>query len=242
MNFFKTKYLLLVVAIVLANCLSSKLLSQTATGNTGSQIQLKDAGGRIIVTGESSIEVNNFLLKKFTAGKLLFKDGKTANDTALNFSILTGELVFLEKGELYKVNKPVTSFSLEEQLPNGEHQTRNFENGFPNIDRNNAQTIYEVVFSGKEWVLLKYWSMQFRERTEYGGTTQRSYISLLDYYLFNQSKNTIQYLGDRINLKNLKKAMPDYSQKLNLWQERNPSTPKTDGDFIKLFSELENMQ
>ena len=84
--------------------------------------------------------------------------------------------------------------------------------------------------------------MQFRERTEYGGTTQRSYISLLDYYIFNQSKNTIQYLGDRINLKNLKKALPDYSQKLMQWQERNPTTPKTDADFVKLFGELENMQ
>ena len=236
------KFLLLVTCIGIINYLPVKLLSQTATGNSGSQIQLKDAGGRIIVTRESSMEVNTFLLKKFSPGNLQFKDGKSAKDTALNFSILTQEVVFLERGELYKVSKPVTSFSLEEQLPNGDSHTRNFENGFPNIDRNSLATFYEVLFSGKEWVILKYWSMQFRERTEYGGTTQRSYISLLDYYIFNQSKNTIQYLGDRINLKNLKKALPDYSQKLMQWQERNPTTPKTDADFVKLFGELENMQ
>jgi hypothetical protein len=236
------KYLVLLTFFGMINCLPVMLLSQTATGNSGSQIQLKDAGGRIIVTGESNMEVNTFLLKKFTSGKLQFQDGKSANDTALNFSILTQEVVFLEKGELFKVSKPVTSFSLEEQLPNGDSQTRKFENGFPNIDRNNVKTFYEILFSGKEWIILKYWSMQFRERTEYGGTTQRSYISLLDYYIFNQSKNSIQYMGDRINLKILKKAMPDYSQKLIQWQEKNPTTPKTDADFIKLFEELENMQ
>jgi hypothetical protein len=36
--------------------------------------------------------------------------------------------------------------------------------------------------------------------------------------------------------------MPDYSQKLSKWQEKNPTTPKSDADFIKLFGELENMQ
>ena len=108
-------YLLLFTIVSILECLPKVLLAQTATGNSGSLIQLKDAGGRIIVTGESSMEVNTFLLKKFSPGKLQFKDGKSAADTALNFSMLSQELIFLEKGELFKVSKPYTGFSLEEK-------------------------------------------------------------------------------------------------------------------------------
>lgn len=236
------KFLLLFTIVSILQCLPEVLLAQTATGNSGSQIQLKDAGGRIIVTGESSMEVNTFLLKKFSPGKLQFKDGKSAADTALNFSMLSQELIFLEKGELYKVSKPYTRFSLEEKLPDGNSTTRKFENGFPNIDRNSVQSFYEIIYSGNDWVVLKYWYMQLRERTEYGGTTERTYVTLSDYYIFNQSKNTIQYLGDRINLKNLKKVMPEFSQKIAKWQEKNSVAPKTDAEFIKLFGDLENMQ
>jgi hypothetical protein len=49
-------------------------------------------------------------------------------------------------------------------------------------------------------------------------------------------------LGDRINLKNFKKVMPEFSQKIANWQEKNPVAPKTDAEFIKLFGDLENMQ
>lgn len=235
-------YRLPFIIISLLICIPELGVTQTATGNTGSQIQLKDAGGRIIVAGESNKEVNTFLLKKFVPGKLQFKDGKSAADTALNFSMLTQELVFIERGELYKVSKPYSSFTLEETLPDGNSKKRTFENGFPAIERNSSQTFYETIYSGKEWVVLKYWWMQYRERTEYGGTTERTYVPLVDYYLFNQSTNSMQYVGDRINLKSLKKAMPLYAQKITQWQEKNPETPKTDTDFIKLFGDLENMQ
>lgn len=80
--------------------------------------------------------------------------------------------------------------------------------------------------------------MQPRERTEYGGTTEKTFVTLTDYYLFNQSNNTIQFLGDRLSVKKLIKAMPELQSAITQWGEKNSNTMKTDADFIKLLRDI----
>lgn len=212
--------------------------AQTATGNTGSMIQLKDANGQILVVGEEGKSINTWLLKKFTKGNLIFSDGKQSADTALNFSMLTGEVCFMNEGLLYKVSKPIKRFMLTEDSENSSEHVRQFENGFPAIDKNTNTTFYELIFEGTKWIVLKYWYMQPRERTEYGGTTEKTFVTLTDYYLFNQSNNTIQFLGDRLSVKKLIKAMPELQSAITQWGEKNSNTMKTDADFIKLLRDI----
>ena len=80
--------------------------------------------------------------------------------------------------------------------------------------------------------------MQSRERTEYGGTTEKTYITLSDYYLFNQSNNSLQLIGDRLSLKKITKSMPEFQSAITKWIEKNEAQPKTEADFIKLLSEI----
>ncbi|MBU3744544.1 MAG: hypothetical protein FGM61_08350 [Sediminibacterium sp.] len=212
--------------------------AQTATGNTGSMIQLKDANGQILVVGEDNKSVNTWLLKKFSKGDLVFTDGKNSSDTSMNYSMLTGELCFMYEGLLYKVSKPVKKFSLTAASENGSEQIRQFENGFPAIDKNTNTTFYEVIFEGTKWIVLKYWYMQPRESTAYGGTTEKTFVTLTDYYLFNQSSNTLQFLGDRLTIKKIAKLMPELQSAIMQWVEKNPSAMKTDADFIKLLNDV----
>lgn len=218
--------------------ITSSPQAQTATGNTGSMIQLKDASGQILLIGEESKSVNTWLLKKFSLGNLVFTDGKQSSDTAMNYSMLTGELCFLYEGLLYKVSKSVKKFSLTEAAENGPEKLRQFENGFPAIDKNTTTTFYELIFEGKKWIILKHWYMQPREKTEYGGTTEKTYITLTDYYLFNQLNNSIQFLGDRLTIKKLTKSMPEMQSAIIQWVEKNTNPVKTDADFIKLLTDI----
>jgi len=212
--------------------------AQTATGNTGSMIQLKDASGQILVIGEENKSINTWLLKKFSQGNLIFTDGKKSSDTALNFSMLTGEICFMNNGLLYKISKPVKKFSLTEEDENGTQKLRHFENGFPVIEKNTSATYYELIFEGTNWIVLKHWYMQPRERTEYGGTTEKTFITLFDYYVFNQSNNSFQLLGDRLTIKKLGKCMPELQSAMMQWSEKNTNTLKTDADFIKLLNDI----
>ncbi|MEI8109462.1 MAG: hypothetical protein WCH59_00605 [Chitinophagia bacterium] len=217
---------------------ATSLQAQTATGNSGSMIQLKDANGQIVLVGEENKTVNTWLLNKFSKGTILFTDGKQSSDTAMNFSMLTGELCYIYEGSLYKVSKAVKKFSLREPSENGSEKIRQFENGFPIIDRNTSTSFYEMIYEGTKWIILKYWYMQPRERTEYGGTTEKTYITLSDYYLFNQSNNSLQLLGDRLTLKKITKSMPEFQSAITKWIEKNEAQLKTEADFIKLLSDI----
>ncbi|NDA60914.1 MAG: hypothetical protein EBX50_02620 [Chitinophagia bacterium] len=195
---------------------ATSLQAQTATGNSGSMIQLKDANGQIVLVGEENKTVNTWLLNKFSKG----------------------ELCYIYEGLLYKVSKAVKKFSLREPSENGSEKIRQFENGFPTIDRNTDASFYELIYEGTKWIILKYWYMQSRERTEYGGTTEKTYITLSDYYLFNQSNNSLQLIGDRLSLKKITKSMPEFQSAITKWIEKNEAQPKTEADFIKLLSEI----
>lgn len=89
-------------------------------------------------------------------------NGKTYHDIPIKFNQLTGEIIFkTSDGQEMLVVNPFQRIELQH-----EGRTFIFRSGFPPIDRQNDQSVYQLLDSGTA-VFLKYTSIQYQDKQVY---------------------------------------------------------------------------
>lgn len=209
------------------------------SGDAIKYIQFTDANGRLLPAGQSNIEGNPYVFKKFSKGKVVFTNGVEATDTNLNYSYFDHKLYFTKDNNLYLVNLPVKSFYLENAEDPSNIITKNFACGFPAVETNTLNSFYEVLGLGKVFQLLKYSYKRVKESNVYGGAPVKEYVMDNTYYIYVVADKKMIPAGSGISIKGLKKLLPNDAAKLDELAEANKINTKNEAGLGKLMEQLQ---
>lgn len=201
-------------------------------------IKISDVGGRLLPMGASGIEGTPYFSDKFMNGRIIFPDGMIMNDTNLNFSFVDNHLYFISNNNLYQINKNVKEFHLDKKDEAGAVTTHHFISGLPAAESFTNATFYELLSIGKSIELLKNVTKQIKETSVYGGAPIKEYSSTTNYFLFYPTENKMIVIGDRLNIKSLKKVLVKEASMLDGLVASNHLNIKNELDLIRLIGLL----
>ncbi len=206
--------------------------------------EILDLSGQPIPVGSNSgIEGTPLLQSKWAYGVVVFENGATYNDSSVNYSLFDDKLFFKRNEKIYPVNYAVKEFSIENVEDSRGNKVHHFKNGFPEmagINKKNNYTFYEILFEGNSFELLKWKHKKIEEIYNYGGPLQTKYSLEQQYFIYFPIENKIVELGININLKELRKKIPAYSNQIETYHAAHKLNLKKDEDLIQLFLFLDS--
>lgn len=201
-------------------------------------IKISDVGGKLLSMGATGVEGTPYFLDKFMTGRIIFPDGMIMNDTSLNFSFVDNHLYFISNNNLYQINKTVNEFYLEQKDEANGVITHHFISGLPAAESLTNASFYELLSAGKNIELLKHIGKQIKETSVYGGAPIKEYSSTKNYFLFYPRENKMLLIGDRLNIKSLKKVLLNEALILDSLIGSKQLNVKNESDLIRLLSLL----
>jgi hypothetical protein len=139
---------------------------------------------------EMSMVGSPFFDTGYQIGSLKIMHGKDYHQLKLKINLESNKVIFEGKnGEMLSVSRPVERVSL--QGKDGKESI--FRAGFNSIDKQNDQSLYQVLDSGKV-LLLKYVEIRFKDaRSAYSGTDlTRTYRQIPTYYIWTAADGLIR--------------------------------------------------
>jgi hypothetical protein len=207
-------------------------------GGAIKNIQFKDAGGKLLPLGQNDILGSPYIFEKFGIGKIIFSNGMIATDSTFNFSLFDQQLYFTKNNNLFLVNQPMKEFIIEGLDSQNIYTKKLFAAGFPAIESNTQNTLYEIITTGKSLQLLKHNQKRIKETTGYGAAPQKEYVTDYAYFIFEAVANKLVYLGSQLSIKSFKKALPHMSKKVDEMTEINKLNSRTEQGVIALVTLL----
>ena len=222
---------------VLILCIALGVKAQSMEGAI-QNIKISDVGGRLLPMGANGVEGSPYFSEKFMNGRIIFPDGMVMNDTSLNFSFVDNRLYFISNNNLYQINKNVKEFYLEQKEASGDVITHHFISGLPAVEAFTSATFYELLSPGKNIALIRNIGKQIKETSVYGGAPIKEYSSTINYFLFYPTANKIIRIGDRLNIKNLRKVLVNELPIVDGLVVPNNLNVKNETDLIRLIGLL----
>lgn len=214
------------------------VVSQIAPDKAVQSVQFSDVNGRLISAGSNGVQGSPYIFEQFGIGKVIMYNGMIALDSNLNFSLFDHKLYFTNSKGLYLVNLPVKSFQLNQFDKEKNLVTKYFASAYPHVENNTTATFYEIIANGDIFQLLKYSNKRIKESTFYGGPPIKEYVVDDLFYIYVQPEKNIIFLGSLLNLKSIKKALPNLADKLDMIVVQNKLNIRKEGDMIKLIEKL----
>jgi hypothetical protein len=197
-------------------------------------------GNPIVINDHSNIDGSPLLQEKWVSGIIKLKNGLTFSDSAINFSLFDDKLFFKRKDETFPINYPVKEFLIKYSENPNENKIYHFQNSFPAINKKDSLTFYEILFEGNSIRLLKWAHKKVRSVYKYNEPFHREYFPLQEFFAFFPKENKIVELGAKVNLKLLRKNLPEYSKQINMYHSVHKLNTQNENDLIGLFSFLDS--
>ncbi len=178
--------------------------------------------------------------KKFATdwlnGNVLFKSGKQIANAELEFDVASNELHFRQNNKAYVYSEPVKAFSLVALIKN-ESKTFLFKTGYPDFGRQNDNTFYLVLTSGKKFDLVKYLSVTVDEQFNYNSNSERTYKIMEDYFVYDAAARKMLLLNAK-NAQSLKKIFPQYENAIDKAMSEKKEKRWSEQELVNLVNEL----
>ncbi|MES2773286.1 MAG: hypothetical protein V4722_03830 [Bacteroidota bacterium] len=152
-----------------------------------------------------------FFIASWVNGMVFFDNGFYFRDSLLRFDWIKNEIYFSNNGKPNFFVQPVTEFSLYDNK-DGTTNTYHFRNGYPAIGQLSGKSFFQVISSGDNFQLLKYWSVFEGENFRYNSAYEQVYKKKTDWYLYDVKNNKIRYIT--LKTKSLAHALPGYTAEL----------------------------
>jgi hypothetical protein len=214
---------LLTQALFSVVAMSQQALSRYPSDFSNAEQLMQDVSGKpIFMKVNYNVEGSPFYPEEYYLAIVFVKNGKKYNDVRVKFNLQENLLLFkLPDGTEMSAVTPVNKIIFTDTSEGGMMLNRVFENGFASIDKQNEQTYYEVLDSGKV-KLLKCYSVSYDDRKYYAQASitrvflqkEKYYIRLMDgtmrkigkgaaalLSLFTDKKNELQKFISEKNLK-----------------------------------------
>jgi hypothetical protein len=213
-------------------------MAQTITGNAVPSVQFSDANGRFIPMGSNGVQGSPYVFEHFGIGKVMMSNGVEAIDSNINYSLFDHKLYYIKNKGMYLVNEPVKAFQLNNVDKDNNNIVLNFASAYPTVESNTPSTFYEIMANGTLFQLLKYASKYIKESTEYGGAPIKAYAADNIYYVYDLADKKMLILGSTLNLKNIKKTLPNKTSQIDELITKLQLNGKKEDDLKKLFEKL----
>jgi len=144
------------------------------------------------------IEGSPFFDKGFCKGSIQLLNGKTYGDLQLKLNLEEQKVIFTgADGKTFAVSQPLARVEL---ACNNQSESIIFRSGFGAVNKQNEQSLYQVLDSGRV-LLLKFVEIRHMDSKAYNSTeTTRSYRQLPYYYLWKSGKDLIKVPVDENGL------------------------------------------
>lgn len=204
-------------------------------------LQFHDANGNLIPIGEhTDINGSPMLNEKSGYATIKLKNGKVISDSMINYSLFDDKLFFIRNGKYFLISYPVQDFTIQYPDSSEGKSFYHFKSGFPPIETFDSSTLYEVLFEGKSIEYLKWQHKKVRESQNYGGAIEKEYATLQGFYVYLPKENRIVSVGYKLNINEIKKMLPSYSDKIESFKAGHKSNFKKEEEYVQLFSYLES--
>ncbi len=172
-----------------------------------------------------------FFDTSFCKGSVTLLNGKTYGGLQLKINLEQQKIIFnTNEGKAFALSQPVTRLEI---ACNDPLKPVVFRSGFGAIDKQQSQTLYQVLDSGRV-LLLKYVEIRYKDSKSYGSNDMtRSYRQLPSYYLWIPGKDLVKAPADENELLNL---LQDKRKQLIETIDKDKLKVKKESDLIRLIN------
>ena len=196
--------------------------------NAGGQVFLQDSNGKLLTSNNyTDIDGNPYFPKEWVEGTVGLKDGKIIAYNALRLNTISGNLEFKFTDKAYDVINPMNEFTLE---------TLKFRKGFEPIEKQNAETFYQVLYDGKQ-KLLCYRLGSIYLDSPYNSATKTKKFQLSETYYLQKADGKLHEL--KKNLKFFLLQIGDNSRQLEEYCKKENIKLRSWNDAVRILEHLE---
>ena len=196
--------------------------------NAGGQVFLQDASGKYLTSNNyTDIDGNPYFPKEWVEGTVGLKDGKIIAYNALRLNTISGNLEFKFTDKAYDVINPMNEFTLE---------TLKFRKGFEPIEKQNAETFYQVLYDGKQ-KLLCYRLGSIYLDSPYNSATKTKQFQLSETYYLQKLDGKLHEL--KKNLKFFLLQIGDKSKELEEYCKKENIKLRSWNDAVRILEHSE---
>lgn len=175
-----------------------KAQSNRFTADNGQQFMQDILGKPVYLRVEYNVEGTPFYPAEYFSADIYIRNGKIYTGVPVKFNLLENLLLYKqEDGKEMSATSPISRVVFTDTSKNWTMNNVIFENGFPSIDKQNENTYYEVLDSGKVR-LLKCRTVNFTDKKYYGQASMTR--------VFEQSESYYVYLPER-KMKKMEKGV-----------------------------------
>lgn len=233
----------LIIFLLISFTAFSQLNKGKYVGNDGStkNFEFYDGSGNLIPIGYNpNIEGTPMLNNSVGFGNILFQNNVKLVDSSVNFSLVDNKIYFIRTNKFYLINQGVKEFTIQYFQDSTKNRIYHFRSGYPNIENLSNSTLYELVYEGNTFHLLKWQHKKVEEHANYGSTSDKAYVNEIVYFLYLPDNNSIVKLGMKISKTDLKKYLPNYALKIDQYISEHKMNFKIESDLVSLFQFLES--
>ncbi len=204
----------------------------TLAGRDGSNLSQfeRTLSGRPVLEFGADIRGTAFYSNDWTPGIVLFREGQAANGLPLRFNVYNNKVYFQREGVQLEFTAPVKAFWLGTDTSTAVL----FRSGYTPIDKNTAETFYEVLAKGPVQ-LLKLRQKEIREFSQLNAPKEKQFEDIETLYVFLPNYRIEKI---RKNKNDILKALPEHADALKKILETKKLNLKNEEGLVTLFNEL----
>ena len=196
-------------------------------------------GEPIQVNDHSNIGGTPFLQSDWAYATIKLTDGRSFSDSMVNYSLYNDQLYFKRDDRIYQIQFPVKEFLIECPGQKNDRKFFHYQNGFPEVGKNDNTTFYQVLFTGEKMQLLKWEHKQIRENYNYNGPYESNYTPVFEYFIYYPQQKRIASLGSKPDVKRIGKEIPEYVSEIDDYSAANKINTRKEDNLVKLISALD---
>jgi hypothetical protein len=201
------------------------------TAQSGSLSELVITPMRLPVLQE--VGGSMFMTPDYKMATVLVNDTKVVSSVPVKFNIFNNAIMVRKDGQDMQLKFfQEVSYELTE---GGEAKQYIFRTGYPEIDRNTQETIYQVLSAGPKVHLLKFLSQKVEDVNTLGDYSRREIVTTQEYYVYVPGGEIKRIKPGK---KELVAALPAFSAQIDQIASAKSLKLKSESEITLLVAEL----
>ncbi len=230
--------------VFLSLLFGQQLFAQTKyIGNSGTMsfFEVYDMeGNRIKSANEIGIKGTPLLCPGWGSGTVEFLNGNMVAYKNISFSLCEHKLYYTQNKKLFLVAQPIAAFNIKypKEEDGIDSVMYRFKNGFPIIDNQDPESLYEVLYEGDNLQLLQWNHKKIKEVFTYGGSREKEFALEQQLYVYLVKDKTISPF--KLSIPAIKKTLPAYATIVQHYFDTHKVSVKDKEDIMHLLAYLDS--
>jgi hypothetical protein len=177
-----------------------------------------------------------YLFKDWSDGVVIFKSGRAVKQFKLRFDCARNRLMLQFEGASFAAESQVKEFVLYTRSGKNKDSLV-FRKGFPTIDKNNDDTFYQVLLTGKATLLRLFVKIVVEEK-QLVNTNNNRRLEDDEFYYLLQNGTMIQLPKDK---EDLVKLLPLQADQMKQFVAQQSLRMEKADDFVKIISKYNEL-